>query len=48
MSDRYAKYTRLKFDRPDAANPRILRITLDRPERLNALDAVGHREITEV
>jgi enoyl-CoA hydratase len=48
MSDRYAKYTRLKFDRPDTANPRILRITLDRPERLNALDAVGHREITEV
>jgi enoyl-CoA hydratase len=48
MSDRYAKYTRLKFDRPDTANPRILRITLDRPERLNALDAIGHREITEV
>ena len=48
MNDRYAKYTRLKFDRPHAGNPRILRITLDRPERLNALDATGHREITEV
>jgi enoyl-CoA hydratase len=48
MSDRYAKYTRLKFDRPDPENSRILRITLDRPERLNALDAAGHREITEV
>ncbi|MEJ0046536.1 MAG: enoyl-CoA hydratase-related protein [Rhodospirillales bacterium] len=48
MSDRYAAYSRLKFDRPDAGNPRILRITLDRPERLNALDAEGHREITGV
>ena len=48
MSDRYAQYTRLKFDRPDPENPRILRVTLDRPERLNALDATGHREITEV
>jgi enoyl-CoA hydratase/carnithine racemase len=48
VKDRYAHYTRLKFDRPDAANSRILRITLDRPERLNALDAIGHREITMV
>jgi enoyl-CoA hydratase len=48
MTDRYARYTQLKFDRPDAANSRILRITLDRSERLNALDATGHRELTEV
>jgi enoyl-CoA hydratase len=48
MSDVYAKYTRLKFDRPVAENSRILRITLDRPERLNALDAIGHRELTKV
>lgn len=48
MTEPYARYTQLKFDRPDPQNSRILRITLDRPERLNALDATGHREITEV
>jgi enoyl-CoA hydratase len=45
MTDRYAAYTRLKLDRPEE---RILRITLDRPEKLNALDAAGHKEITEI
>ena len=45
MSKRYSDYERLKFDYPEE---RILRITIDRPERLNALDAVGHREITYV
>lgn len=45
MTDRYAHYERLRFDRP-ADN--VLRVTLDRPERMNALDAQGHREITEV
>jgi enoyl-CoA hydratase len=45
MTDRYAVYTRLKLDRPEE---RILRITIDRPERLNALDAVGHKEITDI
>ena len=45
MADRYQGYERLKFDYPEE---RILRITISRPERLNALDAVGHRELTYV
>jgi len=42
---RYAGYERLSFDYPEE---RILRVTFDRPERYNALDAIGHREITYV
>ncbi|SLN28829.1 enoyl-CoA hydratase/isomerase family protein [Oceanibacterium hippocampi] len=45
MSDRYAAYTRLKFDYPA---DRVLRITMNRPERLNAADETMHRELTEV
>lgn len=45
MSERYRNYQRLGFDRPDE---RILRITFNRPERYNALDEIGHREITYV
>ncbi len=45
MTDRYQGYQRLKFDYPEE---RILRITMSRPERLNALDAIGHRELTYV
>lgn len=45
MNDRYQGYKRLKFDYP---NPRILRITFNRPERFNALDALGHHEITYI
>ena len=46
MTDRYAHYTRLFFDRP---HPRVLRVTMgDRPERLNAVDAVMHRELGEI
>jgi len=41
----YNNYTNLTVDRPAE---RVLRITLDRQERLNALDAVGHRELTEI
>lgn len=42
---RYADYQRLAFDFPE---PRILRVTFDRPEQYNALDAIGHSEITRV
>ena len=42
---RYTGYQRLAFDYPA---PRILRITFNRPERYNALDAIGHKEITYV
>ena len=45
MSDRYARYQRLVFDRP---HPRVLRITMSNPGRLNAADAVMHRELTEI
>lgn len=41
----YENYQRLAFDYPA---PRVLRITFNRPERYNALDAIGHREITYV
>lgn len=42
---RYRNYRRLAFDYPAA---RVLRITLNQPERLNALDAEGHRELADV
>jgi enoyl-CoA hydratase len=45
MSDRYAKYTSFKFDCPA---DRVLRITINRPETYNSLDAVGHREMTYI
>jgi enoyl-CoA hydratase/carnithine racemase len=44
VTDRYARYARLRFDRP---YPRVLRITLD-DGKLNAVDAVAHRELGEV
>ena len=45
MSDRYAKYKRLQFDRP---HPRVLRITMTSPMKLNAMDADLHREASEI
>jgi enoyl-CoA hydratase len=42
---RYASYSVLAFDRPARG---VLRITLNRPERLNALDARGHDELARV
>ncbi len=45
MGERYTGYQRLDFDYPE---PRILRISFNRPERYNALDAIGHNEITYV
>lgn len=41
----YENYSNLAFDRPGEG---VLRITLNRPERLNALDARGHDEIARV
>ena len=43
--DRYARYTRLKFDRP---HPRVLRITLASPLKMGAMDAQMHREASEI
>lgn len=45
MTDRYARYTRLKFDRP---HPRVLRIAMNRPDRLNAADQAMHGELAEI
>jgi len=46
MTDHYARYTRLRFDRP---HPRVLRITLGLgQERPNPVDATMHRELGEV
>ena len=45
MTDRYAGFTYLKFDRPAE---RVLRITLDRPESMNSLNWEAHGELTRV
>lgn len=45
MHDRYSRYERLQFDRP---HPRVLRVTMSNPERLNSADAVMHRELAEI
>ena len=45
MTDRYARYQRLKFERPA---PGVLRIVMSNPGKLNAADAVMHRELAEV
>ncbi len=44
-ADRYARYTRLKFDRP---HPRVLRITLNSPLKMGAMDAQMHKEVSEI
>ena len=45
MTAPYDRYERLSFDRP---HPRVLRVTMNNPERLNAADAVMHRELAEI
>ena len=45
MSDRYAKYNKLKFDYPA---DRVLRITFDRPETFNSVDAETHTQMTDM
>jgi enoyl-CoA hydratase len=45
MADRYARYKRLQFDRP---HPRVLRITMSNPGRLNAADETMHGELAEI
>ena len=45
MTDLFARYQRLAFDRPREG---VLRITLNNPERLNATDSVMHGELADV
>ena len=45
MSDSYARYQRLVFDRP---KPRVLRITMTNEGRLNAADAAMHAELATI
>ena len=45
MSDRYSKYDKLKFDYPAE---RVLRITFDRPETFNSVDAKTHTQMTDM
>jgi enoyl-CoA hydratase len=45
MSDPYASYQRLSFDRP---HPRVLRVTMGDPTRLNTVDHTMHIELTRI
>src|SRR5271168_4045138 len=45
MSEPYARYEQLKFDRP---HPRVLRITIASPLKMNAMTATLHRECSEI
>jgi enoyl-CoA hydratase len=45
MSDRYDDYQRLQFDRP---HPRVLRITMSNPGKLNAADRRMHGELGRI
>ncbi|MFC6885605.1 MULTISPECIES: enoyl-CoA hydratase/isomerase family protein [Actinomadura] len=42
---RYDAYERLRIDRPA---PRVLRVTISTPGRLNAVDTTGHRELADI
>jgi enoyl-CoA hydratase len=44
MTDRYARYTRLRFDRP---HPKVLRITMDNG-RMNTADNALHGELGDI
>jgi enoyl-CoA hydratase len=45
MNRRYECYSHLHLDRP---HPRILRVTINQPERLNAIDQPTHSELVEI
>lgn len=45
MTERYKPYTRLQIDNP---RERILRITFNRPETYNSVDAETHTQLTQI
>src|SRR2546429_8345174 len=45
MDERYARLSRLLIDRP---HPKVLRLVMNRPEKLNAADAEMHHDLTEI
>jgi enoyl-CoA hydratase len=45
MDEHYARFSRLKIDRP---HPRVLRVVMNRPDKLNAADGQMHTELTEI
>lgn len=45
MTDIYARYERLACDRPA---PGVLRITMNRPDRMNAADHIMHAELADI
>jgi enoyl-CoA hydratase len=45
MDERYARFSRLLIDMP---HPRLLRVVMNRPDKLNAADAQMHAELTEI
>src|SRR3954467_2912813 len=45
MDERYGRFSRLLIDRP---HPRVLRVVMNRPEKLNAADGEMHRELAEI
>lgn len=45
MVERYAAFDRLAFDRPA---PHVLRVTINRPDKMNAIDAEGHTQLERI
>jgi len=45
MDERYGLFSRLLIDRP---HPRVLRVVMNRPEKLNAADGEMHADLTEI
>ena len=45
MDENYARFSRLLIDRPHA---RVLRVIMNRPDKLNAVDGAMHRELSEI
>src|SRR3989454_1230539 len=45
MDEAYARFSRLLIDRP---HPRVLRVVMNRPDKLNATDGEMHSNLTEI